>query len=530
VTLQNDGTVPVTLDDIQVTLPTTPAGITYNASSSLYDSAAIPEPSISGNIATWYYAFTVPAGSSKTLSFDVTVPNTDGTYTISAVGHIDTTQVDATVGAGDNAPASGFSCVGPYLPTATPTFTPSNTATPTATATATHTPTLTASTGTPTATPTGQAGTPLATATPKSGDSDSDDDGITDSQEGTGDPDGDGIPNNQDRDSDGDSISDIIEGGGSDTNDDGAADSNQDSDGDGLVDEYDPDVIGDRGDLADTDGDGKPDYLDGDSDNDGIADLIEAQGSDTFVTPSGQDDDRDGIDNSFERDSQGFGGRYSDVDSDQIPDYRDTDSDGDGQRDYDEAFDRDGDGVADVVPSNTDADGNGVDDAFDAYRDPASLGSGWRQARGASECQSNPQDRKIKRINRVQDTIKGRTERFASVARGCGSTTTNAGIQTSEDLGRTLSELVVSTCGGAVLKCPTGVCTIIVIRRDKRVMRTLARRFGNTSRKMKLHAMKACKVPEHKPNPRDNRKTSIDYTADLLNAINALPDSITRCP
>jgi len=65
---------------------------------------------------------------------------------------------------------------------------------------------------------------------------DCDRDGIPNSQEGTGDADGDGLPNHRDDDADGDDVPDSIEGTG------------------------------------DTDGDGIPDFLDTDSDNDGVPD------------------------------------------------------------------------------------------------------------------------------------------------------------------------------------------------------------------------------------------------------------------
>ena len=92
---------------------------------------------------------------------------------------------------------------------------------------------------------------------------DSDEDGIPDSVEGTGDPDGDGIPNYLDLDSDDDGIPDAKEGI-IDKNNDGIAD---DDNGDGK-----PDV--DPG-KVDTDKDGTPDFLDLDSDNDGIPDKTE---------------------------------------------------------------------------------------------------------------------------------------------------------------------------------------------------------------------------------------------------------------
>lgn len=124
------------------------------------------------------------------------------------------------------------------------------------------------------------------------------------------DTDGDGAPNHLDLDADNDGIPDIIEAGGTDTNGDGFADNNADIDGDGLVDIYDNnntdgplsgtacsvlpsclqtastsslfdtnnDGIIDR--FPDADNDGIPNYLDLDSDNDGIADVVEAGGTD----------------------------------------------------------------------------------------------------------------------------------------------------------------------------------------------------------------------------------------------------------
>ena len=55
------------------------------------------------------------------------------------------------------------------------------------------------------------------------------------------DSDGDGIPNHLDLDSDNDGIADIVEAGGTDTDDNGTVDVITDTDGDGLVDTYDTD-------------------------------------------------------------------------------------------------------------------------------------------------------------------------------------------------------------------------------------------------------------------------------------------------
>ena len=77
-------------------------------------------------------------------------------------------------------------------------------------------------------------------------------------------------------------------------------------------------------DTPDTDGDGKPDYLDIDSDNDGIFDVVE--GGDGNL-----DTNNDGV-----IDSNDTG--YADVDGDGMDDNSELtpvlDSDGDGKADY----------------------------------------------------------------------------------------------------------------------------------------------------------------------------------------------------
>ena len=52
--------------------------------------------------------------------------------------------------------------------------------------------------------------------------------------------------------------------------------------------------------CGDSDGDGIQDSIDLDSDNDGIPDNIEAQTTTGYVTPSGLDDDNDGLDNAYD--------------------------------------------------------------------------------------------------------------------------------------------------------------------------------------------------------------------------------------
>ncbi len=76
----------------------------------------------------------------------------------------------------------------------------------------------------------------------------------------------------------------------------------------------------------DSDNDGIADALDLDSDNDGITDAIEAQGgSAPFIPLTNSDTNGDGIDNAF-----GNGLTPANTDTDSIPDYLDLDSDNDG--------------------------------------------------------------------------------------------------------------------------------------------------------------------------------------------------------
>ena len=245
-------------------------------------------------------------------------------------------------------------------------------------------------------------------------DIDDDDDGIIDVLEGDGDFDGDGIPDDLDIDSDNDGIPDNIE---AQTTDGYIQPSGEDINGDGLDDAYGTDGIG--LDPVNTDGEGLPDYVDEDSDNDGVDDIIEANdnnrdgfadsiltgndsdgdglddafddedghvSNDGITDPNDEypdfdgtedvdyrdiDDDGDGVDTIFELDPAGDGGDPDDTDNDGNPDYLDTDDDGDqidtidenpdpnGDGNPDDAFDTDGDGTPDYLdPNNPTGDGD----------------------------------------------------------------------------------------------------------------------------------------------------------------------------
>ncbi|AFU69257.1 hypothetical protein P700755_002496 [Psychroflexus torquis ATCC 700755] len=164
------------------------------------------------------------------------------------------------------------------------------------------------------------------------------------------DSDGDSIADYLDLDSDNDGIADIIEAGGLDSNTDGRADDNTDTDSDGWADTFDPDNGGTA--LADTnsDSDSYPDRIDIDADNDGIVDVLESQSTLDYFAPTGTDADNDGIDDAFDTDE---GGAFTQT-------LADTDSDGVPDM-FDD--DSDGDGESDTIEAY-DTNNDGVADTL----------------------------------------------------------------------------------------------------------------------------------------------------------------------
>ncbi|WP_158839305.1 T9SS type A sorting domain-containing protein [Polaribacter sp. L3A8] len=134
---------------------------------------------------------------------------------------------------------------------------------------------------------------------------DANNDGKPDSYPSTDDTDGDGQLNLLDLDSDNDGIPDVTEAGGTDTNNDGRADdddNNVNNTGSNGI----PTSAGTGLTPTSTDGDSIPDYLDLDADNDGIPDNIEAQTTLGYVSPSGADTDKDGLDDAYDPDCTGI--------------------------------------------------------------------------------------------------------------------------------------------------------------------------------------------------------------------------------
>lgn len=237
------------------------------------------------------------------------------------------------------------------------------------------------------------------------------------------DMDGDGIPAYLDLDADNDGIPDIVEANGVDTDGDGRVDNNTDTDGDGIADIYDNDdtdgplvsgctlgadcdLSGSTSLLLDTNGDGTndrdgdfdgdeiPNWLDLDSDDDGILDVVEGGGNDAnadgFVDDNSTDIDNDGFadsvdgdvgnDGTSENSANALVRTSTDSNSDGQPDgsYTSGDFDGDGRPNFLD-IDADDDGIVDnteaqatdnyIAPSGIDADHDGVDDIYDSNDD-----------------------------------------------------------------------------------------------------------------------------------------------------------------
>ncbi|HKL34009.1 MAG TPA: gliding motility-associated C-terminal domain-containing protein, partial [Tangfeifania sp.] len=148
-----------------------------------------------------------------------------------------------------------------------------------------------------------------------------------------------------------------------DTDCDGIANTDDiDDDNDGILDI-------DEG-FTDFDGDGIPNHLDIDSDNDGILDNIEGQPEGQHIDPVWSDTDGDGWDDAYDPDNGGTYFDLADTDEDGTPDFLDLDSDDDGNPDEIEGFDVTGpdnepDSIADIDPIGIDSDNDGEDDGFD---------------------------------------------------------------------------------------------------------------------------------------------------------------------
>jgi hypothetical protein len=213
------------------------------------------------------------------------------------------------------------------------------------------------------------------------------------------------FPNPYDIDSDGDGMLDLIEVGFTDTNFDGRADGPLVNGWTTTI-SYLPTLL-----LRDYDKDGKPDYLDIDSDNDGITDHIEGPSTFDYRMPLGIDTDGDGLDDAHDSKSILWGGSGVfpiDTDGDLIPDYLDSDTDDDGSLDIIEGHDYNFDGIANENTTRTgiDTDGDGLDDRFDLDNTSAKGTSGNLGNYGSKIGDPSPGTRAV-----VQQTPPGASNR-----------------------------------------------------------------------------------------------------------------------
>jgi hypothetical protein len=159
--------------------------------------------------------------------------------------------------------------------------------------------------------------------------------------------DGDNRPDWRDVDSDNDGVSDALEAGAPDANRDGRIDSFTDTDGDGLSDNVDITTGGTPVADLDSDGDGRRNRLDRDSDNDGIPDAVESDVPDANfdgIVDSYADSDGDGLSDNVDPSTGGTPHSNNDQDGDGTPDRLDINSDGDAFNDWIEGFDDNEDG------------------------------------------------------------------------------------------------------------------------------------------------------------------------------------------
>lgn len=176
--------------------------------------------------------------------------------------------------------------------------------------------------------------------------------------------DSDSKPNPYDLDSDSDGITDVREAQFPDSNWDGRVDGPVNTNGRNTALAALP-VLS----IPNTDASGRVNPYDIDSDDDGIPDNVEGMSTTSYLLPSALDSDNDGIVNTYDN-FAGFGGdgiHPVDLDGDTFPDYLDSDTDGDGMIDRIEGNDLNLNYLPDdnVTLTGIDTDGDGLDDRFD---------------------------------------------------------------------------------------------------------------------------------------------------------------------
>jgi hypothetical protein len=309
-----------------------------------------------------------------------------------------------------------------------------------------------------------------------------------------------------------------------------------------------PDII--EG-TDDNDNDQRPNYLDRDSDGDSIPDSVEGTGDpDGDGIPNFEDGDSDG-DNVPDRiegdpdapgsvpsqtDSNGDGmddgddGRIttpSDEDSDGTPDVLDTDSDNDGTPDGTEAFDLDGDGTSDIPPSGEDSNENGVDDAYDGKISTDQVSKDYIGENEAPLCTSSNHAGQKKAVKNRLSALAARVPNFSRRAVTCGGTRDNRLISRAASARRAFERELGDSFENKELVCPTQVCPTAAKASSKTKLNSLATQLFGYAKRAKLNAMKVCK-PQHNGG-KDTRPQTEDYLSALRKTIAALPSTVSEC-
>jgi hypothetical protein len=123
-TLKNTGNIASTLDDITLGVPTSP-GIPAYAGGATFNGAAVTGAQTSAASIVFPGTWTIPAGGTSTFVVPLTLPAASGSYALTAIGHVGSTQIDTTEDATDSAAQSRSVTVSLPPPTVA-SVTPSN--------------------------------------------------------------------------------------------------------------------------------------------------------------------------------------------------------------------------------------------------------------------------------------------------------------------------------------------------------------------------------------------------------------------
>lgn len=104
--LVNASSYSMVINDFVDTLPSSPGSASYTSGSSTFNGVAISDPVVSGQTLTWNGTFLIPAGQTRDLQFQSSLPNVQGTYLNQAVAHLEYSQIDTTGDVNDNSPAT----------------------------------------------------------------------------------------------------------------------------------------------------------------------------------------------------------------------------------------------------------------------------------------------------------------------------------------------------------------------------------------------------------------------------------------